>query len=135
MVWIPLNPVQLRQNKNSYLDSVHNEMELALTSTKMLSTFMKQQSIPPLLPSLVIKITRNLSPPLTTIHLLIFISSLLIEALVTVHFGQQCGSTAQLISWALVYLQKTSSTCPPLLNVEDLSLQGHFRERTPSAKG
>lgn len=29
-------------------------MELALTSAKMLSTFMKQQSIPPLLPSLVI---------------------------------------------------------------------------------
>lgn len=29
-------------------------MELALTSAKMLSTFMKQQSIPPLLPSLVV---------------------------------------------------------------------------------
>lgn len=135
MVWIPLNPVQLRQNRNSYLDSVHNETEITLTNTKMLSTVMKQQFIPHSFQVWrLIQITSNLSPPLTTI-LQIFINSILLEALVTVHFGQQCYFTAQVISWALLHLQNTFSTRSPLLNVENLSLQGHFRATTPSAEG
>lgn len=60
---------------------------------------------------------------MTTI-LLIMISSLLAEALVTVHLGQQCDFTAQVISWGLVLRQNAFSTWPPLLNVENLSLQG-----------